>query len=79
MPKGTIELHTDLLSAWEALHDAEWGRLVRAMLVYRLSGETAELAGRREAEDRPEGPGGAAETGEDQSAGLPLQGGRSAM
>lgn len=45
MPKGNIELHTDLLLAWEALNDAEWGRLVKAMLVYRLSGETVRLCG----------------------------------
>lgn len=45
MPKGKIELHTDLLQAWEALNDAEWGRLVRSMLVYRLTGETMRLSG----------------------------------
>lgn len=45
MPKGNIELHTDLLQAWEALNDAEWGRLVKAMLVYRLTGETMRLCG----------------------------------
>lgn len=45
MPKGKIELHTDLLLAWEALNDAEWGRLVKAMLVYRLTGETMRLCG----------------------------------
>jgi len=45
MPKGKIELHTDVLSTWDALSDAEWGRLVKAMLVYRLTGQAEQLLG----------------------------------
>jgi hypothetical protein len=45
MPEGKIELHTDVLSTWDALSDAEWGRLVKAMLAYRLTGQTEQLLG----------------------------------
>lgn len=45
MPKGKIELHTDVLSTWDALSDAEWGRLVKAMLTYRLTGQVEQLLG----------------------------------
>lgn len=45
MPEGKIELHTDVLSTWDALSDAEWGRLVKAMLSYRLTGQMEQLLG----------------------------------